>query len=146
MNEKDIIATNLYRRYTMISNRGMKHTLFCMIWQICNPCQNHKFEQRLYNFCSMWINIELKDASVIPVLQYNYIKMSKQLVSVIKTKNLLFQLAAPHNHQLTPIERSIQIYKTILYCYLSRLWQEISEILAVSTYFIGSINAKYAPM
>ena len=54
---------------------------------------------------------ELTEASITPILQYLDNKTSKELIALTKKKNLKFQLAAPQNHQLNPVERAVSTLK-----------------------------------
>ena len=57
------------------------------------------------------IYAKLKEAGVTPILQYLDNETSKELIASIKRKNLKFQLAAPHDHQLNPAERAVSTFK-----------------------------------
>ena len=41
---------------------------------------------------------DLQEAGITPTLQYLDNEISKELIASIKSKNLKFQLAAPHDH------------------------------------------------
>ena len=57
------------------------------------------------------LHTELTDVSITPILQYLNNETSIELIASIKKKNLKFQLAAPHDHQLNPAERSVSTFK-----------------------------------
>ena len=54
---------------------------------------------------------ELTEAGIIPILQYLDNETSKELIASIKKRNLKFQLAAPHDHQLNPANRAVSTFK-----------------------------------
>ena len=55
--------------------------------------------------------MELTDVSITPILQYLDNETSKELIASIESKNLQYQLAAPHNHRLNPDERALNTFK-----------------------------------
>ena len=55
--------------------------------------------------------MELTEASITPILQYLDNETSIELIVSIKTKNLKFQVALPHDHQLNPAERPVSTFK-----------------------------------
>ena len=60
--------------------------------------------------CDILYN-RLTKAGIAPVIQQIDNEVSKILIELIEEKNLTYQLASPHDHQLNPAERAIQTWK-----------------------------------
>ena len=50
-------------------------------------------------------------SGIIPVLQRIDNETSKDLISLINNKNIIYQIASPGDHRLLPVERAIQTFK-----------------------------------
>ena len=110
---KRYIATDLCGVYPSISNRGMKYILFLYDYDsnviLAKAMKNNKGQAIITTYKAL--HDKLTEADITPILQYLNNETSKELIASIKRKNLKFQLAAPHDHRLNPVERAVSTFK-----------------------------------
>ena len=110
---KNFIATNLCEKYPTTSNKGMKYIFLLYDYNSnsihAKAMKNNKGPTIIKAYEEVYN--ELSEAGITPVLQYLDNELSKDLIQCIKDKELKFQLAAPHDHQLNPAERAVQTFK-----------------------------------
>ena len=110
---KGYISTDLCGVYPTMSNRGMKYVLVLYDYDsnaiTARVMKTNKREAIKKTYDAIYT--ELKEAGIIPILQYLDNETSKELIASIKRKNLKYQLAAPHDHRLNPAERVASTFK-----------------------------------
>ena len=110
---KGYIATDLYGMYPIMSNRCIKYILVLYDYDsnliVARAMKLNKGAAITEAY--EWIYTELIEAGINPILQYLDNETSKELIALIKKKNLKYQLAAPHDHRLNPAERAVSTFK-----------------------------------
>ena len=110
---KGYIATDLCGRYPTMSNKGNKYIFVLYDYDsnliTARPIKSNKGAAIVQAYEEIYG--DLKEASIAPIIQYLDNEISKELIASIKSKNLKFQLEAPHDHRLNPAERAIQTFK-----------------------------------
>ena len=110
---KKYTATHLCCMYPTMSNYGMKYILVLYDYvsnEILAEAMKTNKAQAITDVYDE-LHTKLTDAGIIPILQYLNNEISKELVVSIKSKNLKYQLAAPHDHRLNPAERAASTFK-----------------------------------
>ena len=110
---KGYIATDLYGVYPTMSNCGMKYILVLYDYDsneiLAKAMKTNKKEAIMTAYDAL--HTELTDAGITPILQYLDNETSKELIASIKSKNLKYQIAAPHDHRLNPAKRAVSTFK-----------------------------------
>ena len=109
---KGYIATDLYGRYQTMLNKGNKY-IFVLYDYVSNliaakPMKYNKGAVIVQAYEEIYE--ELQEVGITSIIQYLDNVISNALIASIKSKNLKFQLAAPHDHRLNPAERAIQTF------------------------------------
>ena len=96
---KGYIATDLCGRYPAMSNKGNKYIFVLYDYNnnliTARPMKTNKVAAIIQAYEEIYE--ELQETGITPILQYLDNEISKELIASIKSKNLNFQLAAPHD-------------------------------------------------
>ena len=118
---KGAIATDFCGRYPHTSNRGMQYVFVLYDYDsnaiLAAPTKSRSGANMIkaYDYCYK----QLTDAGITPILQYLDNEVSAALIESIKAKQLVYQLASPHDHRLNPAERHVQTFKNHLVAILN---------------------------
>ena len=110
---KGYIATDLCGVYPTMLNCGMKYTLVLYDYDsnaILAEAMKTNIGKAITKAYDA-LHTELTDAGITPILKYLNNETSKELIASIKSKNIQYQLTAPHDHRLNPAKRTVSTFK-----------------------------------
>ena len=110
---KGYIATDLSGVYPILSSCGIKYILILYNYNsniiLAKAMKTNKGEDITTTYDALYTT--LTDAGITQILQYLNNETSREIIASIKSKNLKYQLATPHDHRLNPAKRAVSTFK-----------------------------------